>query len=74
MPREALTLPVRRQAAVHPGYQLWRFSHRFMGVLFAIVVFHQFFDPTGLKDGTLKGLRTLAQTPRRVRFEHFEFA
>ncbi len=24
-------------------YQLWRFSHRFMGVLFAIVVFHQFF-------------------------------
>lgn len=24
-------------------YQLWRFSHRFMGVLFAVVVFHQFF-------------------------------
>jgi predicted ferric reductase len=24
-------------------YQLWRFSHRFMGVLFAIVAFHQFF-------------------------------
>ncbi|WP_240611649.1 ferredoxin reductase family protein [Roseovarius nitratireducens] len=24
-------------------YQLWRFSHRFMGVLFAIIVFHQFF-------------------------------
>ncbi len=31
-------------------YQLWRFSHRFMGVLFAIVVFHQFFVdlPTGV--------------------------
>jgi predicted ferric reductase len=24
-------------------YQIWRFSHRFMGALFAIVVFHQFF-------------------------------
>ena len=24
-------------------YQLWRFSHRFMGVLFAVVAFHQFF-------------------------------
>lgn len=24
-------------------YQLWRFSHRFMGVLFGLVVFHQFF-------------------------------
>ncbi|HAW46511.1 MAG TPA: cytochrome C [Roseovarius sp.] len=31
-------------------YQLWRFSHRFMGVLFAIIVFHQFFVdmPTGV--------------------------
>jgi len=24
-------------------YQLWRFSHRFMGILFAIVAFHQFY-------------------------------
>ena len=31
-------------------YQIWRFSHRFMGALFAIVVFHQFFVdmPTGV--------------------------
>lgn len=31
-------------------YQLWRFSHRFMGVLFSIIVFHQFFVdmPTGV--------------------------
>ena len=31
-------------------YQLWRFSHRFMGVLFAVIVFHQFFVdmPTGV--------------------------
>jgi predicted ferric reductase len=31
-------------------YQIWRFSHRFMGVLFAVIVFHQFFVdmPTGV--------------------------
>ncbi|KAF0132371.1 MAG: oxidoreductase flavocytochrome subunit [Xanthobacteraceae bacterium] len=31
-------------------YQLWRFSHRFMGVLFAVIVFHQFFvdKPAGV--------------------------
>ncbi|MCC2096581.1 MAG: ferredoxin reductase family protein, partial [Hyphomicrobiales bacterium] len=31
-------------------YQIWRFSHRFMGALFAMVVFHQFFVdmPTGV--------------------------
>ncbi|MZQ91185.1 cytochrome C [Frigidibacter albus] len=30
-------------------YQVWRFSHRFMGLLFAVIVFHQFFVdlPTG---------------------------
>jgi len=33
-----------------------------------------FCGPTGLKDGILKGLAALGQTPRRVRFEHFEFA
>ncbi len=33
-----------------------------------------FCGPTGLKDGILKGLKVLDQTPRRVRFEHFEFA
>ena len=33
-----------------------------------------FCGPTGLKDGILKDLRALGQTPRRVRFEHFEFA
>lgn len=32
------------------SYPLWRFSHRFMGVLFAVVVFHQYFVdlPTGV--------------------------
>jgi predicted ferric reductase len=33
-----------------------------------------FCGPKGLKDGILKGLKALDQTPRRVRFEHFEFA
>lgn len=33
-----------------------------------------FCGPTSLKDGILKGLAALGQTPRRVRFEHFEFA
>jgi len=33
-----------------------------------------FCGPTGLKDGILKGLAALGQTPRRLRFEHFEFA
>jgi predicted ferric reductase len=33
-----------------------------------------FCGPRGLKDGILKGLKALGQTPRRVRFEHFEFA
>ncbi|GAA0283779.1 ferredoxin reductase family protein [Rhodovulum strictum] len=33
-----------------------------------------FCGPTGLKDGILKGLAALGQAPRRVRFEHFEFA
>ncbi len=33
-----------------------------------------FCGPTGLKAGILKGLAALGQTPRRVRFEHFEFA
>lgn len=33
-----------------------------------------FCGPTGLKDGILKGLQAQGQTPRRVRFEHFEFA
>ncbi|WP_296641886.1 hypothetical protein [Roseinatronobacter sp.] len=33
-----------------------------------------FCGPKGLKDGTLKGLKALDQTPRRVRFEYFEFA
>lgn len=33
-----------------------------------------FCGPKGLKDGILKGLKALAQTPRRVRFEYFEFA
>jgi len=32
-----------------------------------------FCGPTGLKDGILKRLKALGQTPRRVRFEHFEF-
>ncbi|AMY71329.1 oxidoreductase, flavocytochrome subunit [Frigidibacter mobilis] len=31
-------------------YQIWRFSHRFMGLLFAVIVFHQLFVdlPTGV--------------------------
>ncbi|MDP3340430.1 ferredoxin reductase family protein [Frigidibacter sp.] len=31
-------------------YQIWRFSHQFMGLLFAVIVFHQFFVdlPTGV--------------------------
>lgn len=33
-----------------------------------------FCGPKGLKDGIVKGLKALGQTPRRVRFEHFEFA
>ncbi len=33
-----------------------------------------FCGPKGLKDGILKGLKALGQTPRQVRFEHFEFA
>lgn len=33
-----------------------------------------FCGPTGLKDGILAGLKTIGRTPRRVRFEHFEFA
>ncbi|SFN77513.1 ferredoxin reductase family protein [Marinibacterium profundimaris] len=33
-----------------------------------------FCGPTGLKDGVLKGLKAQGQTPRRVRFEQFEFA
>lgn len=33
-----------------------------------------FCGPTGLKDGILKGLKAQGQTPRRVRFEQFEFA
>ena len=33
-----------------------------------------FCGPTGLKDGILRGLKALGQEPRRVRFEHFEFA
>ncbi|WP_340107269.1 ferredoxin reductase family protein [Pikeienuella sp. HZG-20] len=33
-----------------------------------------FCGPPGLKAGVLKGLKALGQTPRRVRFEHFEFA
>lgn len=33
-----------------------------------------FCGPKGLKDGILKDLKALDQTPRRVRFEHFEFA
>ncbi|WP_299365424.1 ferric reductase-like transmembrane domain-containing protein [uncultured Paracoccus sp.] len=33
-----------------------------------------FCGPRGLKDGLLKGLKALGRTPRRVRFEHFEFA
>lgn len=33
-----------------------------------------FCGPTGLKDGVLKGLKAEGQTPRRVRFEQFEFA
>ena len=32
-----------------------------------------FCGPTGLKDGILKGLKAQGQTPRRVRFEQFEF-
>ena len=32
-----------------------------------------FCGPTGLKDGVLKGLKAQGQTPRRVRFEQFEF-
>jgi predicted ferric reductase len=32
-----------------------------------------FCGPTGLKEGILKGLKVQGQTPRRVRFEHFEF-
>ncbi len=33
-----------------------------------------FCGPDGLKNGILKGLSALGQTPRQVRFEHFEFA
>lgn len=33
-----------------------------------------FCGPKGLKDGILKSLKALDQMPRRVRFEHFEFA
>lgn len=33
-----------------------------------------FCGPTGLKDSILKGLAAQGQTPRRVRFEHFDFA
>ena len=33
-----------------------------------------FCGPKGLKDGILKGLKALDQTPRRVRFEYFELA
>ena len=33
-----------------------------------------FCGPTGLKDGILMGLKAMGQTPRRVRFEQFEFA
>lgn len=33
-----------------------------------------FCGPTGLRGEILKGLKNLGQTPRRVRFEHFEFA
>jgi predicted ferric reductase len=33
-----------------------------------------FCGPTDLKDGILKGLKALGQTPRRLCFEHFAFA
>ena len=33
-----------------------------------------FCGPSGLKDGLLKDLRALGQSPRRLRFEHFRFA
>ena len=43
-------------------YQLWRFSHRFMGVLFAIVAFHQFFVdmPAGANPGLAVLLNSFA--------------
>lgn len=55
-------------------YQLWRFSHRFMGVLFAIVVFHQFFVdlPTGV-DPSLSVLLNVFGIAGLIAWVHTEF-
>ncbi len=55
-------------------YQLWRFSHRFMGALFAIVVFHQFFVdmPTGV-DPSLSVLLNAFGLAGVVAWVHTEF-
>jgi predicted ferric reductase len=55
-------------------YQLWRLSHRFMGVLFAIVVFHQFFVdmPTGV-DPSLSLLLNIFGIAGLIAWIHTEF-
>lgn len=55
-------------------YQLWRFSHRFMGALFAIVVFHQFFVdmPTGV-DPSLSLLLNTFGIGGLIAWVHTEF-
>lgn len=56
-------------------YQLWRFSHRFMGVLFAVIVFHQFFVdmPTGV-DASLSVMLNTFGLGGVIAWVHTEFA
>ena len=55
-------------------YQLWRFSHRFMGVFFAIVVFHQFFvDMPTVADQSLSWLLNIFGIAGLVAWLHIEF-
>tara|TARA_R110000824_G_scaffold401738_1_gene614311 strand:+ start:3234 stop:4589 length:1356 start_codon:yes stop_codon:yes gene_type:complete len=55
-------------------YQLWRFSHRFMGVFFAIVVFHQFFvDMPSVADPSLSRLLNIFGIAGLVAWVHIEF-
>lgn len=55
-------------------YQIWRFSHRFMGALFAIVVFHQFFVdmPAGV-DPSLSVLLNMFGLAGVIAWIHTEF-
>lgn len=55
-------------------YQLWRFSHRFMGIFFAIVVFHQFFvDMPNIANPSLSQLLNIFGIAGLVAWVHTEF-